>query len=69
MEEGITTQLETGQYHFLKRYFQQFFHRYLIGHLYQYSKICLPTFCRYFNKVFWLKLVGIDYSPNLRQPN
>jgi len=25
--------------------------------------------CRNFNKVFWLKLVRIAYSPGLRQPN
>jgi len=37
------------------------------------TDIDIPKFayryiCRYFNKLFWLKLVGIAYSPYLQQP-
>jgi len=32
-------------------------------------KFAYQYICRYFNKIFWPKLVWIVFSPDLRQPN
>jgi len=67
-----TPVLKTDRYHFFKnryRYFQKFF-----TDSWPTADIRLSTdtrfayryFCRYFDKVFWLKLVWIAYSPALR---
>jgi len=67
--------LETDRYNFLKLFLIFFFtDTWPTADIRMATDTDISNFayryiCRYFNKKFWLKLMWIAYSPDLRQPN